>query len=126
MIPNQTAAELSPTRRALILVAVVMATTLYGTTLLIVSTILPQMQGSFSATADEIAWAMTFNILATAIITPMTGWLVARFGTRRTMVTSVAGFTFATLKPLHDPPLCEAERDSDFAAAPDTLAHYGY
>ena len=23
-------------------------------------------------------------------------------------------------------PLCEAERDSDFAAAPDTLAHYGY
>ena len=97
MIPNQTAAELSPTRRALILVAVVMATTLYGTTLLIVSTILPQMQGSFSATADEIAWAMTFNILATAIITPMTGWLVARFGTRQTMVTSVAGFTFATL-----------------------------
>ncbi len=87
----------TPLRRALILFAVVLATTLYGTTLLIVSTILPQMQGSFSATADEIAWAMTFNILATAIVTPMTGWLVSRFGTRTTMVSSVAGFTFATL-----------------------------
>ena len=81
----------------MILAAVVMATTLYGTTLLIVSTILPQMQGSFSATADEIAWAMTFNILATAIVTPLTGWLAARFGTRRTMVWSITGFTFATL-----------------------------
>ena len=26
-----------------------------------------------SATQDEIAWAMTFNILATAVMTPMTG-----------------------------------------------------
>ena len=95
--PEVAAPPLTPVRRALILFAVVLATTLYGTTLLIVSTILPQMQGSFSATADEIAWAMTFNILATAIVTPMTGWLTARFGTRTTMVSSVAGFTFATL-----------------------------
>lgn len=88
--------ELTAVRRYLVLFSVVLATTLYGTTLLIVSTILPQMQGSFSATADEIAWAMTFNILATAIVTPMTGWLAARFGTRATMVYSISGFTFAT------------------------------
>lgn len=88
--------ELTTVRRYLVLFSVVLATTLYGTTLLIVSTILPQMQGSFSATSDEIAWAMTFNILATAIVTPMTGWLAARFGTRATMVYSIAGFTFAT------------------------------
>ena len=87
---------LTPVRRNLILVMVVLATTLYGTTLLVVSTILPQMQGSFAATADEIAWAMTFNILATAIVTPMSGWLAGRFGTRRVMVWSLAGFTFAT------------------------------
>ena len=87
----------TPVRRAMILVSVVLATTLYATTLLIVSTILPQMQGSFSATADEIAWAMTFNILATAIVTPTTGWLASRFGSRSVMVWSVAGFTFATL-----------------------------
>lgn len=88
--------DLTPVRRNLILVMVVLATTLYGTTLLVVSTILPQMQGSFAATADEIAWAMTFNILATAIVTPMSGWLAGRFGTRRVMVWSLAGFTAAT------------------------------
>jgi MFS transporter, DHA2 family, multidrug resistance protein len=88
---------ITPVRRAMILLSVVLATTLYATTLLIVSTILPQMQGSFSATADEIAWAMTFNILATAIVTPTTGWLASRFGSRSVMVWSVAGFTFATL-----------------------------
>jgi DHA2 family multidrug resistance protein len=103
MLPGMTdtattaAEELTPLQRALILFSVILATTLYSTTLLIVSTILPQMQGSFSATADEISWAVTFNILATAIVTPMTGWLTARFGTRRVMVWSMAGFTMATL-----------------------------
>ncbi|MFC7541099.1 MFS transporter [Siccirubricoccus deserti] len=83
-------------RRLLIMAAVVLASTLYATTLLVASTLLPQMQGSFAATADEIAWTTTFNILATAIVTPMTGWLVARFGRRRVMVWSVATFTIAT------------------------------
>ena len=65
-------------RRVLILVMVVMGSTLYATTLLIASTLLPQMQGTMSATQDEIAWAMTFNILATAVMTPLTGWLATR------------------------------------------------
>jgi MFS transporter, DHA2 family, multidrug resistance protein len=70
-------------RRILILVMVVMGSTLYATTLLIASTLLPQMQGTMSATQDEIAWAMTFNILAT-------------FGRRETMTWSVLLFTAAT------------------------------
>ncbi|HUS98169.1 MAG TPA: DHA2 family efflux MFS transporter permease subunit [Hyphomicrobiaceae bacterium] len=89
-------AEIAPLRRILILVSVILATTLYGTTILVVSTILPQMRGSFSATNDEISWVMTFNILATAIVTPMTGWLAARFGRKRVMVWSLTGFTVAT------------------------------
>ena len=60
----------TPFKRALVLGMVTMATTLYGTTVLVVSVILPQMQGSLSATQDQIAWVMTFNILATAIATP--------------------------------------------------------
>ena len=75
----------------------VLASSLYGTALLTTSTILPQMQGAMSATQDEIAWAMTFNILATAIVTPMTGWLVARFGEKRVMVWSIGVFTLSTL-----------------------------
>lgn len=94
---DEAAAELTPLGRALILVSVVLATTLYSTTILIVSTVLPQMQGSLSATADEVSWVVTFNILATAIVTPMTGWLTGRFGIRNTMIWSVAGFTLSTL-----------------------------
>ena len=36
---------------------------------------------------------MTFNILATAVATPMTGWLVAAFGRRNLMVGSMALFS---------------------------------
>src|SRR5215475_7522391 len=83
-------------RRVLILVMVVLGSTLYATTLLIASTLLPQMQGTMSATQDEIAWAMTFNILATAVATPMTGWLAARFGCRGVMAGSMLLFTVFT------------------------------
>jgi DHA2 family multidrug resistance protein len=88
---------LTAMQRFLTLTTVVVASSLYGTALLTTSTILPQMQGALSATQDEIAWVMTFNILATAIVTPMTGWLVARFGEKRVMVWSIGVFTLATL-----------------------------
>src|SRR6186997_763946 len=94
--PLPTADTYSAGRRVLILIMVVLGSTLYATTLLIASTLLPQMQGTMSATQDEIAWAMTFNILATAVMTPMTGWLAARFGRRETMTWSVFLFTATT------------------------------
>src|SRR5215218_10206540 len=87
----------SAAQRYLTLATVVLGSSLYGTALLTTSTILPQMQGALSATQDEIAWVMTFNILATAVVTPMTGWLVSRFGSKRVMVWLVASFTVATL-----------------------------
>jgi MFS transporter, DHA2 family, multidrug resistance protein len=83
-------------RRLTIMLSIILGSTLYSTTLLIASTLLPQMQGAMSATQDEIAWAMTFNILATAVVTPMTGWLVARFGRRGVMVGSMALFSLFT------------------------------
>src|SRR3954453_2875197 len=91
------AGTMSAAQRYLTLATVVLGSSLYGTALLTTSTVLPQMQGAMSATQDEIAWAMTFNILATAVVTPMTGWLVSRFGTKRVMVSSIALFTLATL-----------------------------
>src|SRR5207237_1801844 len=36
-------------------------------------------------------------ILAAAVMTPMTGWLVARFGSKNVMVWGIFGFTIATL-----------------------------
>jgi DHA2 family multidrug resistance protein len=88
--------ELPVLRRILVLVAVVQCSTLYATTLLVASTLLPQMQGSMAATPDEIAWTTTFNILATAIATPTSGFLAARFGRKRVLLASVIGSTVAT------------------------------
>jgi MFS transporter, DHA2 family, multidrug resistance protein len=93
---EEAAEGISPAQRYLTLTTVVLGSSLYGTALLTTSTILPQMQGALSATQDEIAWVMTFNILATAVVTPMTGWLVSRFGSKRVMVWSITVFTLAT------------------------------
>lgn len=88
--------ELTPARRYLILTMVVLSVTLYGTSILIGAAVLPQIQGSLSATADEVSWIMTFNILATAVTTPLTGWLAGRLGRRNLMAGSVAIFAVAT------------------------------
>ena len=85
--------QIGISRRLLILFSCVLTVALYFTSILVASTVLPQMQGSFSATPDEISWSVTFNILATAIAMPMTGWLVARFGRSTVMVWSTAIFT---------------------------------
>ena len=90
-------AQMSASRRILILISSMLAVALYFSSILVASTVLPQMQGSFSATPDEISWTMTFNILATAIAMPMTGWLSARFGRSTVMIWSTGIFTIATL-----------------------------
>ena len=84
-------------QRWAILFTLTLSVTLYGLTVLVVTVLLPQMQGALSATQDQIAWVMTFNILATAVVTPMTGWLAARFGRKRVMLGGTLGFTLATV-----------------------------
>ena len=91
------AVELSGLQKALILVTVSTCTTLYAATVTIVNVALPQLQGALSATPDQIAWVVTLNVVATAVATPMTGWLVARLGQRRLMLGAVAGFAITSL-----------------------------
>lgn len=94
--PERAVYDLTPAARVVVLIGVVLASTCYTATILVATTLLPQMQGGLSATQDEISWVMTFNIIATAVCTPMTGWLVGRFGRRYTMMGCLAGFTAAT------------------------------
>ena len=49
----------------------------------IVNVSLPHMQGSFSASVDEIAWVATSYLVANGIMIPMTGWISSRFGRKR-------------------------------------------
>ena len=101
--PNATA-----TNRLMILITVSLCTMLYALTLTIVNVVLPQLQGALSATPDQVSWVITLNVVATAVATPMTGWLVARFGQRQVLIWSVAGFSFFSLlcaTPTTLPPL---------------------
>src|SRR5690606_1376030 len=58
---------------------------------------LPHMQGSMSATQDQISWVLTSYIVASAIAMPTTGFLAARFGRMPLMLASIAGFTIASM-----------------------------
>ena len=58
---------------------------------------LPYMQGSLSASQDQINWVLTSYILAAAIMTAPIAWLSQRFGRRRLFVVCSAGFTVASL-----------------------------
>jgi MFS transporter, DHA2 family, multidrug resistance protein len=97
---TETAPETASTtffERAMILATATMTTMLVGMMLLVTSVIMPQLQGSLSATQDQVAWVITFNIIAIAVMTPMTGWFANRFGRRNVMVWSTFGFVVTTI-----------------------------
>lgn len=83
--------------RTSVLLTVSLCTMLYSLTVTIVNVTLPQLQGALSATPDQVAWIVTLNLVATAVVTPMTGWLVGRFGRRPVMIWSVFGFALSSL-----------------------------
>ena len=89
--------SLSPLRRSAIVAVLTSVVALYAMALTIANVSLPQMQGALSATQDEIAWVITFNLIATAIGTPLTGWLAGTFGSRRIVIFGLAMFTLASL-----------------------------
>ncbi|HTO50552.1 MAG TPA: DHA2 family efflux MFS transporter permease subunit [Burkholderiales bacterium] len=84
-------------RRALVLGTCTAVTFLYAMTVTIANSSLPQMQGALSATQDQIAWVLTANLAATAVATPLAGWLVSRFGRRRLCTVCVFAFGAASL-----------------------------
>ena len=87
----------NPTNRGAITVCVMLATIMQAIDTTIANVALPYMQGSLSASYDQINWVLTSYIVAAAIMTPPTGWLAGRFGRKRLFLTTVAGFTVASI-----------------------------
>src|ERR1700758_5014739 len=58
---------------------------------------LPHMQGSLSATQDQMTWVLTSYIVAAAIMTPLTGWLAGAIGRKRLFLVSVGAFTITSM-----------------------------
>ena len=87
----------SPPRRFIILATVSAATMLYAMAITVANVVLPQMRGALSATPDQVAWVITFNLVATAVVTPISGWLSNRFGRRNVMLICALGFSISSV-----------------------------
>ena len=85
------------TNRAAITVCVILATIMQALDTTIANIALPYIQGSVSASQDQINWVLTSYIVAAAIMTPLTGFLAGRFGRKRLFLAAVAGFTVASM-----------------------------
>jgi MFS transporter, DHA2 family, multidrug resistance protein len=83
--------------RAAITVCVILATIMQALDTTIANIALPYIQGSVSASQDQINWVLTSYIVAAAIMTPPTGFLAGRFGRKRLFLASVVGFTVASM-----------------------------
>ncbi|HYZ64038.1 MAG TPA: DHA2 family efflux MFS transporter permease subunit [Acetobacteraceae bacterium] len=83
--------------RFLITVCAMMATLMQALDATIANVALPYMQGSLSATSDQITWVLTSYIVAAAIMTAPVGWLSNRFGRKPLFVTCLVGFTIASM-----------------------------
>jgi DHA2 family multidrug resistance protein len=94
---NKTANKADNINVGMVTVCVILATLMQALDTTIANVALPYMQGSVSASQDQIDWVLTSYIVAAAIMTPPTGFLAGRFGLKRLFLVSVAGFTIASM-----------------------------
>ncbi len=88
--------EFSPARKWIIAFSVMLGTVLEVLDSSIVNVSLPHMQGSFSASVDEIAWVVTSYLVAAGVTIPLTGWIAERFGRKRYFIISITMFVVAS------------------------------
>ena len=83
--------------RRIITACTILATLMQSLDSTIANVALPYMQGTMSASQEQINWVLTSYIVAAAIMTTPTGFLASRFGRTRLFVTAVVGFTLASV-----------------------------
>ncbi|MDT8399588.1 MAG: DHA2 family efflux MFS transporter permease subunit [Pseudomonadales bacterium] len=83
--------------RGLIMILIMLATIMQVLDTTIANVALPHMQGSLTATQDQITWVLTSYIVASAIMTLPTGWLAGRYGRKNVFVLGIAGFTLSSM-----------------------------
>jgi MFS transporter, DHA2 family, multidrug resistance protein len=76
-----------------ITVCVMLASVLQALDTTIANVALPHIRGSLSATLEQVAWVLTSYIVASAIMTPLAGWLAGQYGRKKVLAVSIAGFT---------------------------------
>jgi DHA2 family multidrug resistance protein len=83
--------------RGLITGSIMLATVMQVLDMTIANVSLPNMQGNLSASQEQISWVLTSYIVASAIMTPPTGFLAARYGRKRLFSWIVGGFILSSM-----------------------------
>ena len=84
-------------RRGPITVSVMLATSMVALDQTIANVALPHIQGSVSASLEQIGWVLTSYLVAMAIMTPLTGWLSGRFSRKYLFLALILGFTVCSM-----------------------------
>ena len=94
---SESAGEGAELHRGIITICTMGATLMQALDQTIANVALPYMQGSLSASYDEITWVLTSYITAAAIMTAPVGWMAQRFGRKRLFVGCLIGFTITSM-----------------------------
>jgi DHA2 family multidrug resistance protein len=84
-------------RRNMVTICAMTATIMQALDTTIANVALPYMQGTLSASQDQINWVLTSYICAAAIMTAPVGWIANRFGRKRIFIVCSGGFTIASV-----------------------------
>jgi DHA2 family multidrug resistance protein len=84
-------------RRTMLVVCAMSATIMQALDMTVANVALPYMQGSLSASLDQVNWILTSYIVASAIMTAPVGWLADRFGRKKLFLVCTLGFTIASV-----------------------------
>lgn len=81
----------------LIAFSVILVTVIEVLDMTIVNVALPHMMGALGANTDQITWVLTSYIVASAIVMPLTGFLVGFFGRKQILLICISGFLVSSL-----------------------------
>ena len=80
-----------------ITVAMMLTTLMTSLDTTIANVALPRIQGSLSASVEQISWVLTSYLIATAVMTPLSGWISKRIGRKNLLLLSVGGFMVSSM-----------------------------
>ena len=89
--------EGSLTQRVVATAGIMLATLTYTLDSTIANIALPHMQGSISASGDQMVWVLTSYMVAGAVMTPLSGWLSLRIGSKLLFQISTIAFMLASM-----------------------------
>src|SRR5712672_3231084 len=95
--PGSSSAAVPGLRRNMVTICAMTATIMQALDTTIANVALPYMQGTLSASQDQINWVLTSYIVAAAIMTAPVGWIANRFGRKRIFILCSGGFTIASV-----------------------------